>query len=83
MTPVIMRMIISVKRWRGVVAMSGSVLRIRSVASPMTGILGLLGASGKTVGMTVGDRAGTATVEGASPAVNVGVGVWVGQGVGV
>ena len=44
-------MIISVMRWRGVLAMLGKVLRMRSVASPMMGILGLLGASGKTVGV--------------------------------
>lgn len=70
-------MIISVMRWRGVAAMSGKVLRMRSVASPMIGIPGLLGASGRTVGATVDGRAGSALDE--SPAVTVDVGVGVGE----
>ena len=70
-------MIIRVMRWRGVAAMSGKVLRMRSVASPMIGILGLLGASGRTVGATVGGRAGSALDESPSVAVGVGVGVAV------
>lgn len=69
-----MRMIINVMRWRGVVVMSGRVLRIRSAASPMMGIRGLLGASGRTVGMAVGGRAGSAIDVSASVAVGVGVG---------
>ena len=78
-------MIISVMRWRGVAVMSGRVLRMRSVASPMMGIRGLLGASGRTVGKAVGVRAESALVATASAAegVRVGVGVCVGHGVGV
>ena len=72
-------MIISVMRWRGVATMSGKVLRIRSVASPMMGIRGLLGASGRTVGATVGDRAGSALDESPFVTVDVGVGVAVGE----
>ena len=50
-TPVMMRMMISVVRWRGVVVMLGSVSRMRSAASPTIGILGLLGGWGSTVGV--------------------------------
>lgn len=77
MRPVIIRIIISVMRWRGVVDMLGRVLRIRSVASPIIGIRGLLGASGRTVGMAVGGRAGAAIVEGVAAVVVAGVGVGV------
>lgn len=70
-------MIISVMRWRGVVVMSGRALRIRSVVSPMMGIRGLLGASGRTAGATVGGRAKSALDD--SPSVAVGVGVGVGE----
>ena len=79
-----MRMIISVMRWRGVVDMLGRVLRMRSVASPMMGIRGLPGSSGRTVG----DRSGASLVcaplvPAGSKGVGMTVGVWVGQGVGV
>ena len=57
--------------------MLGRVLRIRSVASPMMGIRGLLGASGRTVGTAVGGRAGAAIGESASVAAGVAVGVSV------
>ena len=72
-------MIISVMRWRGVAVISGRVLRIRSVASPMMGIRGLLGASGRTAGATVGGRAGSALDESPSVGVDVGAGVGVGE----
>ena len=77
MTPVIIRMIISVMRWRGLLAMLGRVLRIRSVASPMMGIRGLLGASGKIVAMAVGRWARSVVGASASSVVGVRVGVAV------
>ena len=64
--------------------MLGRVLRMRSVASPMMGIRGLPGSSGRTVG----DRSGVSLVcaplvPAGSKGVGMTVGVWVGQGVGV
>ena len=70
-----MRMIISVMRWRGVVDMLGRVLRRRSAASPMMGIRGLSGASGRTVDMAAGGIVVAAIVEGVTVVVGVDVGV--------
>ena len=70
-----MRMIISVMRWRGVVDMLGRVLRRRSAASPMMGIRGLSGASGRTVDMAAGGIVVEAIVEGVTVVVGVDVGV--------
>lgn len=72
-----MRMMISVMRWRGRLVMSGRVLRMRSVASPMMGMRGLLGRSGgRTVGVSsdsslVNDWLVPSRVEGVVVAVGV------------
>ncbi len=62
-------------RWRGVVDMLGRVLRRRSAASPMMGIRGLSGASGRTVDMAAGGIVVAAMGESASAAAGVGVSV--------
>ena len=62
--------------------MLGRVSRIRSAASPTTGILGLLGGSGRTVGVRPrGSTVRVSLVTAESGGVTVTVGVWVGQGV--
>ena len=58
--------------------MVGKVSRNRCVASPITGIRGLLGASGRTVGVKGGFSATSAAD---SNGVNVGVDVRAGVGV--
>ena len=62
--------------------MLGRVLRMRSVASPMMGIRGLLGSSGRTVGVRSNASLVSASlVPAGSEGVGMAVGVWVGIGV--